>query len=167
LPELTIVACPACGLPAELLTRLDSDLTPGDAPHLMIRCVDRHISTIPLTPPVEELQATVERSRPGRNVLPLQRRRRRVRAAVGRMARAVNVHLPHSWRPLWFGFGALVAVLLLRAPIAALILVPLSIPVAGIAAARRSWRPLFPVAPPAPAPEPEPASEDDEGLAAA
>jgi hypothetical protein len=44
----------------------------------------------------------------------------------------------------WFAFGALAALLLLEAPFAALVLIPLSIPLIAVESARKSWRPLAP-----------------------
>ena len=45
-------------------------------------------------------------------------------------------------RMAWFTFGALAALLLLRAPMAAIVLIPLSIPLIAVESARKSWRPL-------------------------
>ena len=47
-------------------------------------------------------------------------------------------------RMAWFAFGALAALLLLEAPIAAFVLIPLSIPLIAVESARKSWRPLAP-----------------------
>jgi len=45
-------------------------------------------------------------------------------------------------RLAWFAFGALAALLLLQAPMAAIVLIPLSLPLIAIESARKSWRPL-------------------------
>lgn len=133
--ELTIVACPTCGLPAELSTRLNSGPDGEAHADLMIRCVDRHVATIPLSAPASELQVSVERVVVPAPVVALAPRRRR--AAIARMVKAVRAR---SLRVVWFVFGAIAALLFMRAPVAALVLLPLMVPLAGVAAARRSWR---------------------------
>jgi hypothetical protein len=65
----------------------------------------------------------------------------------------------------WFAFGALAALLLVKAPIAALVLIPLSIPLIAIESARKSWRPLAPKA--RASQPPLTGTEEDEGRKAA
>jgi hypothetical protein len=157
--ELTIVACPTCGLPAELVARLDPDQVEGGRPDLMIRCVDMHVSTIPLTPSAAELHVSIERvSSPATTaaVLPLRPRRRLAFAgsavsSTRRLAQSAAVALhalvrrirglsERSVRALWFTYGAAAAVLFVREPLAALVVLPLTVPIVGLARARSSWK---------------------------
>lgn len=163
MPDLTIVACPTCGLPAELLTLLESEPPEGDGPHLVIRCLDHHVAIIPLTPASGEVEASIECPRPGGIVLPFPPSPRF--SAWTRIRGVVAAARPKSWRPLWFAFGALAAVLLLEAPLVALVLLPISLPVYGVARARRAWRPVFPVARSVPLPPNEPAERPATGEA--
>lgn len=46
-PEREYVACPECGLPAEVEWRTSVGSTGGPMEHLKIRCVDRHWFLLP------------------------------------------------------------------------------------------------------------------------
>jgi hypothetical protein len=181
--ELTIVACPTCGLPAELVARLEPDQVEGGRPDLMIRCVDKHVSTIPLTPSAPELHVSIERvsSPPATAVVVAMRPRRRLAftgsavSSSGRLAQAAAVALhalvrrirglsQRSVRALWFAYGAAAAVLFVREPLAALVVLPLTIPIVGLARARRSWKAF---ADTSTLQHPEPNPEDAAGCQAA
>jgi len=146
-PDLTIIACPSCGLPAELVYRFSRDLGGGPVEHARTRCILLHFSSVA----VEDLQVRVPEpgtpdpvlghAAPSGRVLSFPEARPGV--ALGSRLR------DWSRRLVWFAFGALAAVLLLRAP-AAIVLLPLAVPVFGIIAARRSWQPLSPSMKPIP-----------------
>lgn len=171
--ELTIVSCPTCGLPAELITRLD-EATEAGRPDIVIRCLDDHVSTIPLTPATAQLKVELARlvlpadgSEEAAEVLPIRPRRGPIRAlgdGFRWMIRSIQ-GMSQGWvRALWFCYGAAAAALFIRQPLAALVVLPLTIPVIGLARARRSWREFATVTFPA---RPEPAGdEDDEEKAA-
>ena len=137
--ELTLVSCPTCGLPAEVLWVFRKDLGDGFVEHARTRCVVLHIDVIPCSPepqPRRRRRATPPEERAAPLLVQVLRQ----------MARA-------GGRPLlWAGFGAVAALAVLLAPAVGLVLIPLAIPVAGVAAARKSWRPLtLPAALPLPA----------------
>ena len=140
MPDLTIIACPSCGLPAELVYRFSRDLGGGPVEHARTRCILLHFSTVPVgdlqagAPDPETPDPVPSPARPSGRVLSFPQPRPSV--VPGRLR-------DWSRRLIWFAFGALAAVLLLRAP-AAIVLLPLAVPVFGIVAARRSWRPLAP-----------------------
>jgi hypothetical protein len=120
-PDLTIDNCPTCGMPAEILERTDTEA--------LARCIFLHDFTIPIKP----VDNRVHRPVPVAPVIPF---------------RAPKVSTRPEWarRMAWFAFGALAALLLLRAPAAAIVLIPLSVPLVAIESARKSWRPLAPKA---------------------
>ena len=119
MPDLTADTCPTCGLPAEVLERNDTEA--------IARCILLHDFTIPIRAVTLDVPKTV----PVAEVIPF-----RAPKASGRP----------EWarRMAWFAFGALAALLLVEAPIAAVVLIPLSIPLIAIESARKSWRPLAP-----------------------
>jgi len=120
-PDLTIDNCPTCGMPAEILERTDTEA--------IARCIFLHDFIIPIKP----VNVPVPEPVPVAPVIPF---------------RAPKVSTRPEWarRMAWFAFGALAALLLLRAPAAAIVLIPLSIPLVAIESARKSWRPLAPKA---------------------
>jgi hypothetical protein len=120
-PDLTIDNCPTCGMPAEILERTDTEA--------IARCILLHDFTIPIKPVDVHAREPVVVA----PVIPF---------------RAPKVSTRPEWarRMAWFAFGALAALLLLRAPAAAIVLIPLSIPLIAIESARKSWRPLAPKA---------------------
>jgi len=120
-PDLTVDTCPTCGLPAEVLECNDTEA--------IARCVLLHDFTIPIKTVTLNLPEAV----PAAPVIPF---------------RAPKASTRPEWarRMAWFAFGALAALLLLEAPLAALVLIPLSIPLIAIESARKSWRPLAPKA---------------------
>lgn len=156
--ELTIVSCPTCGLPAELTTRLE-DAAEDGRPDIVIRCVDQHISTIPLTPANAQLKVELARLiLPGDGTAEVAevvelRPRRRPLGAIGRglraMVQAIRGMSPSTVRALWFCYGAAAAALFIREPLAALVVLPLTIPIVGLARARRSWKDFAAVSLPA------------------
>ena len=137
----SIITCPSCGLPAELVYRFSRDLGQGPVEHVRTRCILLHFSSVA----VEDLQVRGPQpgtpdpvpgpARPSGRVLSFPEAR--PGAPPGGRLR------DWSRRLVWFAFGALAAVLLLRAP-AAIVLLPLALPVFGIVAARHSWQPLAP-----------------------
>jgi len=118
-PDLIIDNCPTCGMPVEILERT--------ATEVVARCILLHDFTIPIKPADVRLPEPV----PVAPVIPF---------------RAPKASTRPEWarRMAWFAFGALAALLLLQAPAAAIILIPLSIPLIAIESARKSWRPLAP-----------------------
>src|SRR5579862_4926062 len=173
--ELTIVSCPTCGLPAELITRLD-EATEDGRPDIVIRCLDQHVATIPLTPATAQLKVELARLvLPGEapvevaeaaEIVPLRSRRGPL-AAIGRgISRVVQSirGMSQAWvRALWFCYGAAAAALFIRQPLAALVVLPLTIPIVGLARARRSWKEFAAVTFPA---RPELPGEGEEQKAA-
>ncbi|HEU5002521.1 MAG TPA: hypothetical protein VFW71_07070 [Actinomycetota bacterium] len=154
MPDLTIISCPTCGLPAELLTSFDPDPATGVLRELLVRCMDDHVATIQLSgsgaapsgapaeidltePPPEPSPADAPVG-----VVPIRNRH-------SLLARVVDALRTRSRIIFWFAFGALAAALFRQSPLAALVLLPLSLPVAGLVSARRSWAPVR-LAPPAP-----------------
>ena len=121
MPDLTIDNCPTCGMPAEILERTDTEA--------IARCILLHDFTIPIKPVVVRVHEPV----PVAPVIPF-------RGPTG------SARPEWARRMAWFAFGALAALLLLRAPAAAVILIPLSIPLIAVESARKSWRPLAPKA---------------------
>lgn len=121
MPDLTADTCPTCGLPAEVLERNDTEA--------IARCILLHDFTIPIKTVTLNPPAAV----PVAPVIPF---------------RAPKASARPEWarRMAWFAFGALAALLLVKAPVAALVLIPLSIPLIAIESARKSWRPLAPKA---------------------
>jgi hypothetical protein len=119
-PDLTIDNCPTCGMPAEIIERTDTEA--------VARCIFLHDFTIPTKPVDVHVAEPVAAAAP---VIPF---------------RAPKVSTRPEWarRMAWFAFGALAALLLLQAPVAALVLIPLSLPLIAIESARKSWRPLAP-----------------------
>ena len=119
MPDLTADTCPTCGLPAEVLERNDTEA--------IARCILLHDFTIPIKTVALDVPKTV----PVAEVIPF---------------RAPKASGQPEWarRMAWFAFGALAALLLVEAPIAAVVLIPLSIPLIAIESARKSWRPLAP-----------------------
>src|SRR5439155_19205007 len=119
-PDLTIIACPSCGLPAELVYRFSRDLGGGPVEHARTRCILLHFSSVP----VEDLQVRVPEpgtpdpvlghAAPSGRVLSFPEARPGV--ALGSRLR------DWSRRLGWFAFGALAAVLVLRAPAAIVLL---------------------------------------------
>jgi len=140
-PDLTIIACPSCGLPAELVYRFSRDLGGGPVEHARTRCILLHFSTVP----IEDLQVGAPDPGTPDPVLSPARPSGRVLSFPEPRASVVPGGRLRDWsrRLVWFTFGAVAAILLLRAP-AAIVLLPLAVPVFGIVAARRSWRPLAP-----------------------
>lgn len=140
-PELTIIACPTCGLPAELLTSFDPHPSTGVLRELLVRCLDDHVSTIQLSgngsasvpDPVPELTAppAVAEHVPSPDVVPIRHPSLLSLAADAVRARGRMI--------FWFAFGALAAALFRQSPVAALVLLPLAVPIAGLVSARRSW----------------------------
>jgi len=120
-PDLTVDTCPICGLPAEVLERTDTEA--------IARCILLHDFTIPIETVTLSVPATV----PTAQVIPFP---------FG--APKVSTRPEWARRMAWFTFGALAALLLLEAPVAALVLIPLSIPLIAVESARKSWRPLAP-----------------------
>ena len=118
-PDLTIDACPICGMPAEVLERTASEA--------IARCMLLHDFTVPIKP----VDVRVPEPVPVAQVIRFPAPKASTRPEWAR-------------RMAWFAFGALAALLLLRAPFAALVLIPLSIPLIAIESARKSWRPLAP-----------------------
>jgi hypothetical protein len=120
-PDLTIDNCPTCGMPVEILERTDSEV--------IARCIFLHDFTIPINP--VPVNGHVPEPVPVAPVIPF---------------RVPRVSTRPEWarRVAWFAFGALAALLLLRAPVAAIVLIPLSVPLVAIESARKSWRPLAP-----------------------
>jgi hypothetical protein len=147
-----MIACPACGLPAELIYRFSRDLGQGPVEHARTRCVLLHFSSVPIedlhvrapdpaaTDIVQGMQGVQSSALPAGRVLSFPAA---APAPLGSRLRDWTRHL------VWFLFGALAAVLGLRAP-AAIVLLPLAVPLLGIAAARRSWQPLAPRVKPVP-----------------
>lgn len=147
------MACPTCGLPAELLTSFDPDPASGVLRELLVRCMDDHVSTIQLSgstapsaaasAPIDLTEAAPEPTAPSAaEVVPIRGRR-------PLLAQAADAVRARSRMIFWFAFGALAAALFRQSPIAALVLLPLSLPIAGLVAARRSWGALR-LSPPAP-----------------
>jgi len=120
-PDLTIDNCPTCGMPVEVLERNDTEV--------IARCILLHDFTIP----IKAVNVRVPEPVPPAQVIPFRLPEASTRPEWAR-------------RMAWFAFGALAALLLLRAPAAALILIPLSIPLIAVESARKSWRPLAPKA---------------------
>jgi hypothetical protein len=139
-PDLTIDACPTCGLPAEVIDRTESEAT--------ARCVLMHDFTIAISAVDVRVPEPVLPPEPVRaaEVLPFRSK--------------VSTKPEWARRMAWFTFGALAALLLLRAPIAAFVLIPLSIPLIAVESARKSWRPLAPLAKAMQLPVEDPAVED-------
>ena len=121
MPDLTIDNCPTCGMPAEVLERTETEA--------IARCILLHDFTIPF----KAVDVPVPQPVPVAQVIRFP---------------ALKASTRPEWarRMAWFAFGALAALLLLRAPVAALVLIPLSIPLIAIESARKSWRPLAPKA---------------------
>ena len=119
MPDLTVDSCPTCGLPAEVLECNDTEA--------IARCVLLHDFTIP----IKSVTLSVPETAPAAQVIPFQAPKASGRPEWAR-------------RMAWFAFGALAALLLVEAPIAAVVLIPLSIPLIAIESARKSWRPLAP-----------------------
>ena len=121
MPDLTIDNCPTCGMPAEILEHTETEA--------IARCIFLHDFIIPIKP----VNVPVPEPVPVAPVIPF---------------RAPKVSTRPEWarRMAWFAFGALAALLLLRAPVAAIVLIPLSVPLVAIESARKSWRPLAPKA---------------------
>ena len=121
MPDLTVDTCPTCGLPAEVLESNDTEA--------IARCILLHDFTIP----IRTVTLSVSEPVPVAPVIPFP-------------FRAPKVSARPEWarRMAWFAFGALAALLLLEAPVAALVLIPLSIPLIAVESARKSWRPLAP-----------------------
>jgi len=119
--------CPTCGLPAELVEHSANEAT--------ARCVLMHDFTVV----IESVDLRPEQPAPAARPAPP--------APTASVARLLVTPPPASreWarRLAWFCFGALAALLLTRAPLAAIVLIPLSLPLIGVEAARRSWRPLM------------------------
>ena len=117
MPDLTVVTCPTCGLPAEVLEHTDTEA--------IARCVLLHDFTIP----VKTVTLSLPETPPVAQVI---------------LFRAPEVSTRPEWarRMAWFAFGALAALLLLEAPVAAFVLIPLSLPLIAVESARKSWRPL-------------------------
>jgi hypothetical protein len=107
-------------MPAEILERTDTEA--------VARCIFLHDFTIPIKP--VDLHVPEPAPAP---VIPF---------------RVPKVSIRPEWarRMAWFAFGALAALLLLQAPAAAIVLIPLSVPLIAIESARKSWRPLAPKA---------------------
>ena len=120
MPDLTNVACPTCGMPSEIVERAGSEAT--------LRCVLLHDFTITIEDVDVRLATPTGPNAVGRVV------EFRARKSSGRPEWARRV--------AWMLFGALAALLLTRAPVAAIVLIPLSLPLIGVEAARKSWRPL-------------------------
>jgi hypothetical protein len=120
-PDLTIDTCPTCGLPAEVLERTDTEA--------IARCILLHEFTIP----INAVDLRVPEAPAVARVIPFP-------------APKVSTRPEWARRLAWFAFGALAALLLLQAPVAALVLIPLSIPLIAVESARKSWRPLAPEA---------------------
>ena len=118
MPDLTVDTCPTCGLPAEVLERNDTEA--------IARCILLHDFTIPIKTVTLNVPETVPAP-----VIPFPAPKASTRPEWAR-------------RMAWFSFGALAALLLLEAPIAAFVLIPLSIPLIAVESARKSWRPLAP-----------------------
>ena len=118
-PDLAVDTCPTCGLPAEVLDRTETEA--------IARCILLHDFTIP----IKTVTLSAPETAPVAQVIPF---------------RAPKVSTRPEWarRMAWFSFGALAALLLLEAPIAAFVLIPLSIPLIAVESARKSWRPLAP-----------------------
>ena len=119
MPDLAVDTCPTCGLPAEVLDRTETEA--------IARCILLHDFTIP----IKTVTLSAPKTAPVAQVIPF---------------RAPKVSTRPEWarRMAWFSFGALAALLLLEAPIAAFVLIPLSIPLIAVESARKSWRPLAP-----------------------
>jgi len=117
-PDLTVDTCPTCGLPAEVLERNDTEA--------IARCILLHDFTIPIKTVTLNVPETVPAP-----VIPFPAPKASTRPEWAR-------------RMAWFAFGALAALLLVEAPVAALVLIPLSIPLIAVESARKSWRPLAP-----------------------
>lgn len=132
--ELTLVACPTCGLPAEVLWVFRKDMGHGFVEHTRTRCVVLHLDVIQREPQAEPHRGRRQTPPEERSAAPLAQVLRQMARAGGKPA-------------LWSGFGAVAALLLLLAPAVGLVLIPLALPVAGVAAARKSWRPLTPATP--------------------
>lgn len=123
MPDL--IACPTCGLPAEIVESAGDKAT--------ARCVVMHdfdvtVERLDVRPP-PTAAAVDTKPDPAARVVPFPAPQVRARPEWAR-------------RMAWFTFGALAAFLLLRAPVAAVLLLPLSLPFIGVEAARKSWRPL-------------------------
>jgi len=120
-PDLTADTCPTCGLPAEVLERNDTEA--------IARCILLHDFTIP----IKTVTLNAPEPVPAAQVIPF---------------RAPKVSARPEWarRMAWFAFGALATLLLVEAPVAAVVLIPLSIPLIAVESARKSWRPLAPKA---------------------
>ena len=127
MPDLT--TCPTCGLPAEVVEQSANEAT--------ARCVLMHDFSVaiesvdirPEEPAPAPPAAPSAPATPSANVLRLP---------------VAPPHASREWarRAAWFCFGALATLLLTRAPLAAIVLIPLAIPLIGVEAAHRSWRPL-------------------------
>jgi hypothetical protein len=115
-------------MPAEVLERTDTEA--------IARCILLHDFTIPF----KAVDVPVPQPVPVAQVIRFP---------------ALKASTRPEWarRMAWFAFGALAALLLLRAPAAAVILIPLGIPLIAVESARKSWRPLAPKARAAESPE--------------
>jgi hypothetical protein len=118
-PDLTVDTCPTCGLPAEVLERNDTEA--------IARCILLHDFTIPIKTVTLNVAETVATA-----------------PVISFPAPKASTRPEWARRMAWFAFGALAALLLLEAPVAALVLIPLSIPLIAVESARKSWRPLAP-----------------------
>ena len=129
MPDLT--TCPTCGLPAELVEHSAGEAT--------ARCVLMHDFIVVL----ESVDIRAEEAAP--EGPPASSPPGTPPAPSGNVVRLPVAPPPsREWarRAAWFCFGALAALLLTRATLAAIVLIPLTIPLIGVEAARRSWRPM-------------------------
>ena len=119
MPDLAVDTCPTCGLPAEVLDRTETEA--------IARCILLHDFIIP----IKAVGVSVPEPVP-------------VAPVIRFPAPRVSTRPEWARRMAWFSFGALAALLFIEAPIAAFVLIPLSIPLIAVESARKSWRPLAP-----------------------
>jgi hypothetical protein len=120
-PDLTTDTCPTCGLPAEVVAQTETEAS--------ARCILMHDFTIAIS----AIDVRKADPAPVSDVAPFR---------TTPVSPAVSTRPEWARRMAWFAFGALAALLLLRAPAAALVLIPLSLPLIAVESARKSWRPV-------------------------
>ena len=64
IPADSLLECPSCGLPAEIIDRFTLDAAPTPVEHIKLGCVNRHWYTLPVDHPAvahpERAEALVE-----------------------------------------------------------------------------------------------------------
>ena len=138
--ELTLVSCPTCGLPAEVLWMFRKDLGHGFVEHARTRCVVLHTGVVQMTEPTAAQRRAARRA-----ARRAQKAEARATADVAApvLARTVRQIARAAAMPvLWAVFGAVTTLLFTISPPLGLVMIPAAIPVAGFVAARRHLRPL-------------------------